>query len=79
MEEILHRPVEVLRGYRAIAEAFCHNASAVREWRKMGAPIYLDSRKIPRAEKGEMWEWYKKNIPARTTSQSKKKKPSSPD
>lgn len=56
------RPVEVLVGFRSLGLAFGHNADTVRQWERQGAPIVRDGRGIPRADKAELWEWYKQKV-----------------
>lgn len=56
------RPIEVIRGYKSIGQAFGRSEDTVRDWKSKGAPIFTDD---PRgrviAEKSELWEWYKRN------------------
>ncbi len=52
------RPVEILMGFDAIGQPFGAGAKQVKRWLVEGAPIYRDSRGIPRAEKAELWAWY---------------------
>lgn len=48
-----------LIGFQQIGRAFGHSANLARQWEKEGAPIFRADNNIPRAEKMEMWNWYK--------------------
>ena len=57
---IFSNPPEILRGLREIA-AFLHISHAeVLELENEGAPI-VRRKNILRAEKSELWEWFKRN------------------
>ena len=50
------RPIEVVRGYRAIARRMHVGIETVRLWSSLGAPIRFD-RQTPLAEVAELWAW----------------------
>lgn len=56
------RPIEIVMGYRNIADVLRCGVDKVKTFVHQGAPIYLDKKGAPRAEKTEIWEWYKKNV-----------------
>ena len=50
------RPIEILRGYRAISRRMHVSADAVRDWVLEGAPICYE-KETPLAEIAELWAW----------------------
>lgn len=55
------RAVEVLNGLEDIARLFAVSPRRVRAWEQMGAPVYRDFKGVARAERLELWEWFKAN------------------
>lgn len=53
------RPVELLVGVRAIAAFLKVSTDKVREMEQSGAPMVRDSAGVLRAEKAELWGWWK--------------------
>ncbi len=53
------RPVEILKGSRAIAVFLGIRREEIGELEKLGAPIIRDTNKRLRAEKAELWQWWK--------------------
>jgi hypothetical protein len=53
------RPVEVLRGWDAIGLALGAGGKAAKRWAEEGAPVAIGDDGIPRAEKAELWTWYR--------------------
>lgn len=51
------RPIEVVRGYRAIARRLHVGIETVRDWTTTDAPIRFD-RQTPLAEVAELWGWW---------------------
>lgn len=66
MTTAIPRPVDVARGWDAIAKALRVSRDAVRSMclhspgiLHDGCPIVLDHTGTPRADKAELWAWYK--------------------
>lgn len=59
-EMVIARPVEILKGTRAIANFLQISLSEVQDMEMQGAPI---SRRngVLRAEKAELWAWWKRD------------------
>jgi hypothetical protein len=55
------RAVEILNGLEDIARLFAVSPRRVRAWERMGAPVYRDLKGVARAERLELWEWFKAN------------------
>ena len=55
------RAVEILNGLEDIARLFAVSPRRVRAWEQMGAPVYRDFKGVARAERLELWEWFKAN------------------
>ena len=55
------RPVELLNGLDEIAGLFAVSPRRVRTWERLGAPLYRDQKGVARAERLELWEWFKAN------------------
>ena len=53
------RPVELLVGSRAIAKFLRISNSRVLAMEKQGAPIMRDQTGVMRAEKWELWGWWR--------------------
>ena len=53
---VIVRPVEILRGYRAISRRMHVSTDAVRDWVIAGAPICYE-KETPLAEIAELWAW----------------------
>lgn len=63
-DDVVEQPVyksEILKGFLTIGKALGCGESAARRWEKQGAPIYRGEDHVPRAERLELWNWYKKN------------------
>ena len=54
------RPVEVLKGVRAIASFLSVSQTDVLEMEERGAPIKRKNG-VLRAEKAELWDWWKRD------------------
>ena len=54
------RPLELLVGMRAIARFLKISHHRIRELEKKGAPIARDKGGVTRAEKSELWAWWRK-------------------
>lgn len=52
------RPVETIKSYSEIARTLRISEGKVRNLIPEGAPIILDDGR-PKAEKAELWAWYK--------------------
>lgn len=52
--------VEILTGIRAIARFLRVGNGRILAMEKRGAPVVRDEKGVMRAEKGEMWKWFKK-------------------
>ena len=52
----ISRPLEIVRGYRAIARRLHVGIETVRLWSSLGAPIRFDGQ-TPLAEVAELWAW----------------------
>lgn len=57
-ETPISRPVEIVYGYANIATTLRTSVQKVRDIMDFGAPILLDKGR-PKAEKAELWTWYK--------------------
>lgn len=57
METSIIRPVQVLRGYKKMANALHVSEQKMRDLICSGAPVVYD-RDVPRAEAAELWLWY---------------------
>lgn len=57
METSIIRPVQVLRGYKKMANALHISEQKMRDLICAGAPVVYD-RDVPRAEAAELWVWY---------------------
>ena len=55
------RPVEILKGTRAIANFLQISLSEVQDLIRQGAPLHL-RQGTWRAEKAELWEWWKRTM-----------------
>ncbi len=51
--------LEIVRGYRNLARYLRTSEARIHDLINRGAPIALDAR-VPRAEKAELWDWYKR-------------------
>lgn len=60
-QTIIVRPVEIVRGARDIGKVICVGEGKVKDLEKAGAPIVRDFNGVPRADKAELWEWFKNN------------------
>ena len=54
--ENITRPIEIVRGYRSIANRLHVGIETVRRWASQGAPIRFDGQ-TPLAEVAELWAW----------------------
>ncbi len=55
------RPVEVIKGVRAIAAFLGIRYDEVVDLENAGAPINRDAKNYLRAEKAELWQWWINN------------------
>lgn len=53
------RKMEILVGLESIGKALGCGCKSAKGWEREGAPIVRDERGVPRAEIGELWDWYK--------------------
>ena len=58
------RPVELLRGIRELAFFLRVSPSNILRFEKEGAPIFRTAGNQLRAEKSELWQWWKNKIRA---------------
>lgn len=58
------RPVELLVGIRDISRFLRVSTGRVKALAERGAPLTRDVAGVTRAEKTELWQWYRENYAA---------------
>ena len=77
-EPAAHRSLEVLVGMRAIARFLKVRNRRVRDMQEEGAPIARDARGSMRADKEELWEWFRKTQPGQAVPGESRRVPQRP-
>lgn len=58
-EKNIARPIEILVGLRSIATFLKISSEKIRDMEQDGAPMFRDASGVLRAEKAELWTWWK--------------------
>lgn len=67
--------MQIVQGWRGIADFFGVKHTTVRQWAQAGAPIYvLEDGGRPTAEAVELWAWLKEHSPHAGKGSDKREK-----